>query len=54
MFLEYPDFLMAVVLLDMCGCVVDVANITNKHCYIFQFMNLYNYLMMAVKVGQNM
>jgi hypothetical protein len=28
---------MAIVLLDMCGCIVDVANITNKHCYNFSF-----------------
>jgi hypothetical protein len=37
MFLECPNLLMAVVLLDMCGRIVGVANITNKHCYNFSF-----------------
>ena len=32
-----PDLLMAIVLLDMCGCIVDVANIPNKHRYNFSF-----------------
>ena len=35
--LKRPDLLMAIVLLDMCGCIVGVANITNKHCYNFAF-----------------
>ena len=35
--LKGPDLLMAIVLLDMCGCIVDVANITNKHCSNFSF-----------------
>ena len=35
--LKHPDLLMAIVLLDMLGCIVDVANVTNKHRYNFSF-----------------
>ena len=35
--LKCPDLLMAIVLLDICGYIVDVANITNKHRYNFSF-----------------
>jgi hypothetical protein len=38
--LKRLDLLVAVVLLDMCGCIVDVAYMTNKHCYNFSFYEL--------------